>query len=44
MKQNINEFVHSTQLSDRDQYTRHDVLKATVKRIDNEWLKQIPDY
>ena len=37
--------MHSTQLFGRNQYTRHNVLKATVKDgINNEWTKQILDY
>ena len=36
------EIVHSTHLLGRDQYTRHNILKVTIKVIDNERLKQIP--
>ena len=36
--------VHSAQLLARDQYTRHNILKAPVKGIDNERFKQIPHY
>ena len=39
MNQNL-----KSQLLDRDQYTRHNILKGTVKGIDNEKLKQFPDY
>ena len=40
----LNEIVHNIQLPVRYQYTRNNVLKAAPTEIDNEWLKQIPDY
>ena len=42
MTPNTKLFVYNNQLPGNDQCTGNNVLKATVKGINNEWLKQIP--